>query len=191
METLKKFNSIVEPDERQKHFILYDEVLGHDRALEINDFYAIAEKIKLHDKVPEIVRSHFATAQNLLVYSWFFYPFNVTAEFIAYTTLELALKEKFKVQKRTSFRSLVEKAVKEGIVKDEGFSHYQAILKNSKSYLTNPSEEVDEIIKYTDILIETIPYFRNEYAHGSNILHNGGAFNVQLCADFINQLFKE
>jgi hypothetical protein len=191
METLKEFDNILEPDERQKHFLLFDEALGHDRPLKLNDLYLSATGIKLHDKVPENIRNHFATAQNLLVYSWFFHPFNVTAEFIAYVTIEYALKERFKPKSQMSFKKLLKKAIQEGIVKDEYFSHYQNLMKIKELQDITYGDTSPEVKKYTEMLSETIPYFRNELAHGSPILQNNGAFTLHLCADIINQLFEE
>lgn len=191
METLKEFSDIMQPDERQKYFAIFDNLLNKDRPLELKDVYFNAVNIKLHNGVPEKIRNHFATAQNLLIYSWFFYPFNVTAEFIAYVTLEFALKERFKPKKETSFKHLVSKAVQNGYVKDEGFSHIQE-QREERKLLRNEIGTVSQQVKeYTEILIDIIPYFRNELAHGSEFLHNSGAVSVRICAEFINQLFQE
>jgi len=142
MEELKKLEEILEPDERQKHFAVINWETGEHRPLTIEDIHQSAASIKLHDGVPEEIRSHFATAQNLLVYSWFFYPFNVTAEFLAFVTLEHALRKRFNPKKQTSFRDLVRRAVREGLVRDEGFSHIQ-----DKAEPDSPSkEEMENLI---------------------------------------------
>ena len=98
MEELKKFDDLTMPDERQKAFAIINRASGQYRSRTLQDIYQSASDIKLHSGVPEAVRTHFATAQNLLVYSWFFYPFNVTAEFLAYVTIEFALKERLCIQ---------------------------------------------------------------------------------------------
>src|SRR6266446_10771504 len=127
MEELKKLSDVTGPDERQKAFAVIDSTSGQFRALTFLDVYQDTATITLHDGVPDVIRSHFATAQNLLVFSWFFYPFNVTAEFLAYVTVELALKELFKTEVRAngerSFKALVKLAVTRGLVRDEGFTH--------------------------------------------------------------------
>lgn len=82
MEGLKKFEEVILPDEGQKAFVVVNHSSQQHRPLTIRDVYQNVSDIRLHDGVPEVVRSHFATAQNLLVYSWFSYPFNVTAQFL-------------------------------------------------------------------------------------------------------------
>lgn len=196
MEEFKRFDEILKPDGRQKFFVLWEKA-SEDQRLELKDLYEIAEKIRLHEGVPEVIRNHFTTAQNLLVYSWFFYPFNVTAEFLAFVTLEFALKERFALEKgsqkgrETMFKGLVKKAVDEGWVKDEGFSHIhnQSKLNSSSDYGIGISSQ--QVRSYTETLIESLPFIRNELAHGSSTLHPDGAFSVRLCAEFINQLFTE
>jgi hypothetical protein len=177
------------PDERQKAFAVIDSTSGQFRALTCRDVYQNTATIRLHEGVPDVIRSHFATAQNLLVFSWFFYPFNVTAEFLAHVTVELALKERFKPERRQSFRDLVKLAVAQGLVKDEGFSRVRE--------RSEPDDSLDQVIGvvpqqvtgYAEILIDTMPYLRNTLAHGSPMLHPNGASSVRLCAEFINQLF--
>lgn len=191
MEELKNFENIELPDERQKFFAVLDSTSGQDRPLSLHDIYQNASDIKLHENVPEIIRSHFATAQNLLVYSWFFYPFNVTAELLAYITVEFALKERFKPTEKQSFKSLVKLAIKHGLVKDEGFSHINVrpgLDENTEQKVNSASLETKS---YSEILTENIPSLRNELAHGSRTLHPNGVTTVRICSEFINQLFPE
>lgn len=197
MEELKKFDEILVADERQKHFVFPDPISGY-RKLELKDVYEIAAYIKLHDNVPEVVRDHFSTARNLLVYSWFYYPFSVTAEFLAFVTLEFALKERFDLKKgygkrkEVGFKRLIEKAVKEGLVRDVGFSHIRNQSESPNDYSGYEIEFSSQQVKcYVETLVESLPFLRNELAHGSSILHMDGAFSVRLCAEFINQLFSE
>lgn len=190
MEELKKLEEVLEPDKRQKHFAVINWEDGEHRPLTLEDIYQSAASIKLHDGVPEEIRSHFATAQNLLVYSWFFYPFNVTAEFLAFVTLEHALRNRFKPKKETSLKELVKRAVTEGLVRDEGFSHIQDRVELDTPFDEGFETFPQQVKKYVEILTESIPFLRNELAHGSPMLHPGGAFSVRLCAEFINQLFQ-
>ncbi len=190
MEKLKKLEEMLEPDERQKHFAVINREDGESRPLALDDIYHSAASIKLHDGVPEEIRSHFATAQNLLVYSWFFYPFNVTAEFLAFVTLERALRNRFKSKKETPLKELVKRAVTEGLVRDEGFSHIQDRVELDSPFDEGFETFPQQVKKYVDILTESIPSLRNELAHGSPMLHPGGGFSVRLCAEFINQLFR-
>jgi len=91
MEELKKFEEILLPDERQKCFLSINSETGDYRQLTLKDFHLTAKSIELKEEVPDKVRSHFSTARNLLLYSWFYYPFNVTAQFLALFLFPMAL----------------------------------------------------------------------------------------------------
>lgn len=188
MEHLKAFNKILEPDERQRNFIAtFDPATFDYSHMTLDHLYKEAAAITLDETVPEGIRSHFSTVLNLLVYSWFHYPFNVTAQFLAYTTVEMALKEKLKPKKRTSFKILIERAVNEGLVTSAGFSH----IKNNEHYpILGVERWSPETNDYCQTLADAMPHLRNELAHGSNMLHPHGAQSVRICAEFINQLFK-
>jgi hypothetical protein len=189
MEELKRFTEIQEPDERQKAIAVINHVSGQYRPRTLRDIYDGAASMKLHSGVPEKIRSHFATAQNLLVYSWFFYPFNVTSQFLAFVTVEFALKEILKPKKYLSFKQLLSQAVAQGLVKDEGFSHLREQQEIDEQMFQETGMEQETVKSYVETLIETMPYLRNELAHGSQMLHPNGASSVRICAEFINQLF--
>ncbi len=191
MEKLKAFDEVTQPDSRQEVFAVVERASGQFRPMTFRDVYEDAATITLHDGVPEVVRSHFAVAQNLLVYSWFFYPFNVTAQFLAYVTVELALKERFKPEERMSFKDLVKLAVAPGLVKDEGFSHLREPSESDQHTEHEIGLGPQEVKSYAEILIDAMPYLRNSLAHGSTMLHHSGALSVRICAEFINQLFLE
>lgn len=192
VEILKDLSELCLADERQKLFVAdFDEVTGACRHWGIEDVYHEAASIELSVNVPDKIKSHFATALNLLVYSWFYYPFNVTAQFMAYTTVELALKEKYGVKrysKKSSFRTLLDRAVKDGLIKSKGFSHIQ----NKSSYVPYLGAELHSSGEqdYCDVLVEALPYLRNQLAHGSPMLHPNGGKSVRICSELINQLFE-
>ena len=144
--------------------------------------------IFLHDGVPPTVCEHFASAHNVLAYSWFYYPFNVTAQFLAYVSIEYALRERFQAGKNANFRQLVKRAVSEGLVTDQGFSHV-APLREHVPHPTSPSESTESQRAYVDGLVEALPGLRNSLAHGTRMLHNYGVGSVRIASEFINQLF--
>ena len=43
---------------------------------------------------------------------------------------------------------------------------------------------------YANMLVETLPYIRNEYAHGSTNLHNLVLHTIQIVCEIINQLYE-
>ncbi len=187
MEELKRFKELVLPDERLKHLVSYDQNTGDYRQATIENFYKEVASIKLHKSVPQKIRSHFAVVQNLLVYSWFFYPFNVTAEFMAFVTVEFALRERLKPEPRKPFRELLKLAVEQGLITDDGFSHFR-VRQEIHQQLT-PFLELQPVKKYVDTLVKVIPFLRNMLAHGTEYLHPNGILSVEICADIINQLF--
>lgn len=174
MESLKELEEIAEPDERNLYFLV-TESGGHARRLTLKDIHEHVASIQLDPGVPDNIKSHFAQAQNLAVYSWYYYPFNVTSQFLGFVSVEYALQ--IKSGKDASLKELIRLAVKEGWVKDSGFSIAKLREKNEKSYV--------------ETLAEVMPHLRNTLAHGSNMLHNNALSSLRICAEFINQLFKK
>ncbi len=196
MESLKKFEEICQKDPRQDAFSVLDpRHRGIFRKRTVEDFHQTAESISLHDGVPEEIRSHFATARNLIVYSWFYYPFNVAAQLSAYVSVEFALKHRSgKLGRKSSFSQLLKNAVKKGWISDKGFSHPKARLERIRRMnATCPPElrasEPALVREYCDALAKSMPFFRNDLAHGSSFLWEAGASQVRACAELINQLF--
>jgi hypothetical protein len=81
---LKPLDQLYEPDERQNNF-----VFG------LEDMHAELSAIILNDSVPIDVRQLFETAKNLSLYSWFVYRFHQASELIAFSALEMALRERY------------------------------------------------------------------------------------------------
>ena len=193
MESLKPLAEITESDVRHKVVVTMDALGGIFRTPTLEGFHRRAASIELHPGVPEAIRSHFETARNLILYSWFYYPFNVTAQLTAYTTVEYALRTKFN-DRKTPLAKLLKQAVDSGLIRDQGFSvpvRKAAAIRESNEGLP-PEFQYPEpplIREYSDVLTQTIPFLRNELAHGTTMLHNYGAFTVRICAELINQLF--
>ena len=172
MEVLKPISELTAPDERNLYFVVTDSS-GYSRKLSLQDIHDVVSEITLHDGVPDPVRSHFSQAQNLAVYSWFHYPFNVTSQLLAFISVEFALKHRF--DSRDRFKNLIARAVREGLIHDTGFA-----------IATNRDEALEP---YVNTLIKVMPDLRNRVAHGSSMLHNSSLSSLRICADFINQLF--
>lgn len=184
MDKLKPLDEINLPDRRSK--------------INIKDHYKVIESINLLDNVPENIRGQFEVSKNLLLYSWHVYRFRTVAELHAFTVLEYALREKSGYKnKEKSFRQLIEDSVKKGQIKDSGFQIYRQTEKNREKFIDDmkimgvdvQDYKHQEKNRYVKILSESIPKIRNHYAHGSNTIHPGGYDTLQICADFINQLF--
>lgn len=193
MEELKPLSDLLKPDERQTFFAVVNRETGWHRQLQISDVYECAVQCSLHQGVPEEVRSHFSTAQNLVAYSWFCYPFNVVAELHAYISVQFALRTRFPEIPKANFRDLLKRAVSEGLLKVEGFTYGR----NPDRVLYPPNMSVpfsdaqSEINDYVEDVVEAMRTLRNSLAHGSNSLHMKGGTVLLVCSEIINQLYPE
>ena len=198
---LKSIEEVFVSDPRHKSFVVYDEIKRNDRPLEINDLYLDLQEFILNPNVPEKVKTHFDTARNLYLYSWFVYRFYPVAELQAYASLEFALKEKFKKEKlRTpiGLRLLLKNALKKDWIRDEGIRHYNRIDKRRNEYKTLVQDVYDfeqerankqNTNEYVKILVDALPSLRNTMAHGSSYLTNRVYLTFEICCDLINQLY--
>ncbi len=191
MESLKEFSEVLNADPRQEAFVLVNEKTGQMRRIGLKDYHDEAKQLVLHEGVPEKVRYHFENARNLLVYSWFHYPFNSLAQFHAYIAVEAALRLKAGKPK-ANFRMLLKEAVKKKWITDEGFTLGRARKSAQPVYpITIDGAQVPDARSYCEVLIQSIPNLRNTFAHGEVFLHNSGATSMLNCAELINQLFDK
>jgi hypothetical protein len=80
---LKALSEIYKPDVRQANLV------G-----DLSDIHSVLTEIVLHDGVPSNVRQLFETAKNVSLYSWFAYRFHQVSEMVAFSALEMALRER-------------------------------------------------------------------------------------------------
>jgi hypothetical protein len=175
-EQLKKYEEILEPDFRSKLIVVSNTKTGVSRQIELKDVYNTINSIELSHNVPEDIISQFNIARNLAIYTWFSYSFHQISELKSFSTLEFALRQIY--GKKRGLGKLISSAVKDGRIKDIGFSHIASDGRDESS------------INYVNKLKELIPSFRNDLAHGSTTLHDGSFFTLRFCADFINQLYN-
>lgn len=189
MEELKPFSELTEPDIRQRFFAVREHGSLEGRPLRLEDIYRNAESVSLHSGVPDDVRSHFATAQNLLAYSWFYYPFNVTAELHGYISVEFALKRRYPNKARASFRDLLNCAVSDGLLTANGFSYGRNPASALFSTESTPPIDAPEVQDYVTAVVDAMRSLRNSLAHGTPMLHMKGGTALLVCSELINQLF--
>ena len=175
MEEFIKLDQITEPDKRSGLFASINEKTGEVRKMSLIDVYHSVSQIELAEAIPDSIRSQFNIAKNLAVYSWFSYPFHQIAEMKAFSTVEDALKCRLRKDK-CSFRGLLKKAIKQGLIRDSGFSHI-------------PVSKNPESIEYSRELPETMSELRNNLAHGGTTLHPDSAPTLKICSEVINQLY--
>lgn len=157
MEEFKSLEEITTVDVRNTFFALRNRVTGEARPQELKDHHESVSRFNLNEAVPEKVQSHFNTAKNVLLYTWFVYGFFPVAELYALNALELALKERIgedglkefkkklkKSGKRVGLQAYIEHAVANKWIKNEDFSAYhRAPMERARmDYLARKSEEM-------------------------------------------------
>jgi hypothetical protein len=162
MEKLKLLEEICEPDIRYRSRVDLDKTAGTVSENTIESIYRLIQPITLGSKVPDEVRSHFETAKNLALYSWFVYSFNVVAALHAFASLEMALRTK-SGDKKTPFKGLLDKS-----------------LNRKLSGGLGPPVDLSVVLSR----------MRNDLAHGSSTMHGQGIAILQRCAELINELFE-
>lgn len=169
MEEFKPLNQVTEPDVRHA---LIDALTGSK--LSLCGLHAAVGSITLNDAVPDEIESQFNVARNLVLYTWFSYSLDPVAQLKTYIIIEHALNIRDGLRDR-SLKKMLRRAVSEGWIADIGFRHV----------VSNPNDPQ----KYCRKLIDILPSLRNQAAHGCSNLHQHGVGHLQICADFINQLF--
>jgi len=197
MDTLKPLDQVTVPDERWHNFGRLEDA-GTFARHTLAERHASINEIELSPTAPDPIREHFETAKNLLLYAWFVYRFIPVAELHAYSTVEMALRERAKLvaPKTRNLARLLKVAIERGWIVDEGFGlvrrgrqaaeREREMLKQSGISATPEERDVQ---RYCKVLMDALPELRNELAHGSHMIHPGGFRTLALCADLINQLF--
>lgn len=191
MEKLKNFEELWCPDPRSYGFHTFDEQYQAYRPVSPKDIYSAVSVLSLHEGVPGEIRDLFEMARNMYAYSWFYYPLNSEAGFLAIRITEQALKNRLGVKKRIGLRALAIQAIEEGLLTNDGFT------------VETPSPEIlaaiEEMIgkkptPVTDFPIDKLPEMlasvRNSPAHGEPSLHPMGIRMIRLASETINQLFE-
>jgi hypothetical protein len=204
---LKPLSEVYAPDGRQANFV------GT-----LADTHEILTQIALHTGVPVNVRQLFETAKNVSLYSWFVYRFHQVAESVAYSALEMALRERAgfvewsgpTAPRPPTLRRLLDQAKREGWIRNESFPSLRRMatenarmaklalrlptMTTNEDYpIVEPTE--DEInaevrtLDFVQILAENVPQLRNWLAHGSSMLSPRSIRTLELVAEVVNQLF--
>ena len=146
---LKPLRQICMPDERQR-FLNYD----------LDDWHGALSEIVLNDTVPVDISQLFETAKNVSLYSWFVYRFHQVAELVAYSSLEMALRQRFYTEnpdkvndnRPPALFTLLQHAKVEGWIKNEDFpskydrARHSAEQRKMMETIMKNNFEVGEII---------------------------------------------
>ena len=123
VDRLKPLPEVCNPDKRQQAFVVMHTITGVIRPRTLEDHYAAIQKFSLSEFVPKDIKTHFETARNLLLYSWFVFRFNSVAEMQAYVSVEFALRERIgnAAGKNPGMKRLLDYAIKSGLIKVKAF----------------------------------------------------------------------
>ena len=153
----------------------YDAILDQDRRTRIvglmmpsifgtlGKWHEYVDSVQLNPSAPADVQRNFNRAKNLSLYAWYVYDFHQVAEMDAISTLEMALKQKFKecdVSSSQGLKNLLSKSVKLGWLSSELGMRGRAMAD-----------------------------YRNCLAHGTTALHERSTRTLEVCAMCINELY--
>ncbi len=164
----------------------------------LEDQYKLLDLFRLHDGVPDSVRSYMNSVVTLWLYGWLHYPFYPIAIFLSTTAVEMALQERFPERRREGLKKLLQTAKNAGLISDDGFPSLverretAAILSESSTsgIEVSPMQRPQKL--YVDEIIESLPKVRNRFAHpkGEQILPPGMAVDsLVVTSEIINQLW--
>ena len=206
LETLRNVKDMFSSDPRWNGWVRFDSETGTFKSRDINSHRDIVAQCILNLDVPEDVRIQFEISKNLFLYSWYVYRFVMVAQRQAFSSLEFALKIKFGYVNQNGWvpglKKMIERSIDEGLIKQEGFREgrrrIQEIERRKEEnriyeeqtghkLWAEPNEE--HFMQIT--ILEGIPTIRNWLSHGTSMLYQGVDMHIELCCDFINQLYTK
>ena len=188
MESIKGMDYFFEPDPRSQS-------LGPPLEAQ----YELLGYFRLHDGVPESVRSYMNSVVTLWLYGWLYYPFYPLTIFIGATAVEMALQERFPEKRGRGLKKLLRAAKEAGLLSDEGFPSVKrrrdnAAMLDEQTDASTGKQELQTEVPYVDVLIEALPIIRNMFAHPDihTVMPPGMAVDcLIIAAEIINQLWPE
>ncbi len=187
MESIKSKEYFFEPDPRSQS-------LGPP----LENQYELLDYFRLHDGVPESVRSYMNSLVTLWLYGWLYYPFYPLTIFLSATAIEMALQERFPKERGRGLKKLLRTAREAGLLRDEGFPSLKHRRENAAMLDEQTDASIGEApeslpeVPYVDVLIEALPRVRNRFAHPEihTIVPPGMTVDgLILAAEIINQLW--
>jgi hypothetical protein len=196
-----------EPDPRMQHQSL------QDRCQVINSF-------SLAPYIPQSIQIHFETAKNLYLYAWFVYRFHMVAEQHAFSTLELALRERLieigainrENDRLPGLSGMLKIARSNDLVSNERltgrndwamriarnrYKHNEMgrMIEDGISQLVIDESlavptEEESNFDWISHFIEHLPVQRNSHAHGTTSLYPNVLWSFEIVTELINQLFS-
>jgi hypothetical protein len=160
-----------------------DGTWGPSRFLDLEFYYANAKDCSLPEEAPEEIRELWRTAQHLLVYAYFEYPFVIAADLYCTMVVEAALKRECAKQIEEYNRPRIEKGKK---WRDPSFSEILDFFKEKTLEILTP-EEAQFLYERLDGLRE----LRNSYAHPrSQTLYSPGQSLMIRTSEWLSAYYR-
>lgn len=199
---LKQLSEITLPDPRLE---LEPYKPRNEVPLDVSDIHERLEAFcKIHDGVPERIKTQFEIARNLMLYTFFVFEFQTQAELQAYAALEYGLRERFGCPTRKikqgkkikavplMLKELLQKAIDEELINPEKLPSWDWANQRRKYFAEKLGKASVPVAPkdWLEMIVRAIANLRNHIAHGNPHLNLPNSFNqMELCADLINALF--
>ena len=178
------------------------------RAHALRDDYGLAKDLDLPDRVPQSVRDYFDGTRMLWLYGWFYYPFYSMAAVHSYLCMELALKERFRMESvpLRNFGGMLEYAIGKNWFAPDGFGRFRRRMEYESQYTQEDADDSGSWIPAAAVdrdaalhaemvhLLDHIRSFRNAAAHPDGLmlwLPNMMYAQIEFTRDAIAQLFPD
>lgn len=187
-----------------------------DSCANLTQIHARLEKLQLHEAIPESIRIHFETAKNLLLYAWCVYRFHMVAQGHAFSTLEMALRERMKEldlvpSGRARPRGLanwMRLAAKHSVITNARFGPGEAVARHraearyeAEVHTKMQAEGLTSVLydladaevcaedhsDWIEHYAQHLPTLRNLHAHGTEMLYAEVHQSFVVVAAFVNQ----
>lgn len=187
MEDVKTKATLHTPDIRRTMMVIVNRQTGAQRPFTFDDIEARVSDIPIPPAAPEEIKDLLATAKNLLLYSWYYYPFSMSASLQAAAALEQALRLRLNATERDTLSFLLREAVKKGLLTTAGFKRWTEWREAfARLHVKGGKPQKQNLAK---LLSKTLPHFRNTLAHGNRFVDDSGFFHLDIVCEAIEQLF--
>lgn len=187
MEDVKTKATLHTPDIRRTMILIINRKSGTERPLAFDDLEGRVSDIQIPPAAPEEIKDLLATAKNLLLYSWYYYPFSMSASLQAAAALEQALRLRLQATKRDTLSYLLRDAVKKGLLTTAGFKRWTQ-WREAFSELHSEGAKPQNV-NLAKLLARTLPHFRNTLAHGNRFVDDSGFLHLDIVCEAIEQLY--
>lgn len=146
------------------------------RPLSLKEMHDRLNNDLLNDYVPIEIKDQFNIIKNMALYSFFCASLTTEVQLKTYSLIEYALRLKIQPKKPMMFKALMQHALNEEWISDEGFRHVKNV-------------GVDNQVCKS--MIRQFPSFQSLRELGSHIVTSNKRCleHVAICCDFINQIF--